>query len=70
MTEARLDAHPADGDTVAVALFCHGGTVASVEPPRERALSVIRMRAVEQFVSSERTPRASSELETTTTRAT
>jgi len=52
VTEPRLDAHPADGDTVAVALFCHGGTVASVEPPRERALSVIRMRAVEQFVSS------------------
>lgn len=51
MSEPRLDAHPADGRTAAVALFCHGGTVASVQPPRERALSLIRMRAVEQFVS-------------------
>ena len=33
-----------------MALFCHGGTVASVEPPRERALSLARMRAIEQFV--------------------
>ena len=52
MSEPRLDAHPADGRTAAVALFCHGGTVASVQPPRERALSLIRMRAVEQFVST------------------
>ena len=33
-----------------MALFCHGGTVASLEPPRERALSLARMRAIEQFV--------------------
>jgi dienelactone hydrolase len=51
LTEPRLEARPADGATTAVALFCHGGTVASVEPPRERALSLVRMRAVEQFVS-------------------
>lgn len=38
--------------TRAVALFCHGGTVASVQPPKERALSLVRMRAVEQFVSA------------------
>nr|WP_239520390.1 alpha/beta fold hydrolase [Blastococcus saxobsidens] len=33
-------------------MFCHGGTVASVEPPKERALSLVRMRAIEQFVSA------------------
>jgi dienelactone hydrolase len=52
VTEPRLEVRPADGSTTAVALFCHGGTVASVEPPRERALSLVRMRAVEQFVST------------------
>ncbi len=52
MTEPRLEVRPADGATTAVALFCHGGTVASVEPPRERALSLVRMRAIEQFVSA------------------
>ncbi len=52
MTEPRLESRPADGATTAVALFCHGGTVASIEPPRERALSLVRMRAVEQFVSA------------------
>jgi dienelactone hydrolase len=34
----------------AVALFCHGGTVESAQPPRERALSLLRMRAIEEFV--------------------
>jgi len=52
VTEPRLEVRPAPGSTTAVALFCHGGTVASVEPPRERALSLVRMRAVEQFVSA------------------
>ena len=51
MAEPTLETRPADGGTRAVALFCHGGTVASVEPPRERALSLVRMRAIEQFVS-------------------
>jgi predicted esterase len=50
--EPTLETRPADGGTRAVALFCHGGTVASVEPPRERALSLVRMRAIEQFVSA------------------
>ena len=52
MAEPTLETRPADGGTRAVALFCHGGTVASVEPPRERALSLVRMRAIEQFVSA------------------
>ena len=52
MTEPRLEVRTAEGGTTAVALFCHGGTVASVEPPQERALSLVRMRAVEQFVST------------------
>jgi dienelactone hydrolase len=52
VTEPRLEERPADGATTAVALFCHGGTVSSVEPPRDRALSLVRMRAVEQFVAA------------------
>ncbi|CAA9232669.1 MAG: conserved hypothetical protein SCF56.19 [uncultured Blastococcus sp.] len=51
MAEPRLETRTADGTTRAVALFCHGGTIASVEPPRERALSLVRMRAIEQFVA-------------------
>jgi dienelactone hydrolase len=46
-----LEGRPSPGTTRAVALFCHGGTAASVDPPRERALSLLRMRAIEQFVS-------------------
>jgi alpha-beta hydrolase superfamily lysophospholipase len=52
VAEPTLESRPADGGTRAVVLFCHGGTVASVEPPRERALSLVRMRAIEQFVSA------------------
>jgi pimeloyl-ACP methyl ester carboxylesterase len=47
-----LESRLAPDRTRAVALFCHGGTVANVEPPRERALSLVRMRAIEQFVSA------------------
>ncbi|MGY2080555.1 alpha/beta hydrolase [Modestobacter sp. SYSU DS0657] len=45
-----LEQRPAAGETSGIALFCHGGTVSSVEPPRERALSLVRMRAFEEFV--------------------
>jgi dienelactone hydrolase len=45
-----LEHQPAAGPTRALAVFCHGGTVASVQPPKERALSLLRMRAIEQFV--------------------
>jgi predicted esterase len=45
-----LEQRAAKGDTRGVALFCHGGTAASLEPPKERALSLVRMRAFEQFV--------------------
>ena len=51
MAEPTLESRAPHDPTRAVALFCHGGTVASVEPPRERALSLVRMRAIEQFVS-------------------
>ncbi|MBB3086369.1 alpha/beta fold hydrolase [Geodermatophilus sabuli] len=50
MTDPRLEHVPSSGSLRALAVFCHGGTVASVEPPRERALSLLRMRAIEQFV--------------------
>jgi dienelactone hydrolase len=52
VTEPRLEVRLAAEGTRAVALFCHGGTAASVEPPRERALSLVRMRGIEQFVSA------------------
>jgi dienelactone hydrolase len=45
-----LEQRPGRGETSGIALFCHGGTVTSIEPPRERALSLIRMRAFESFV--------------------
>jgi dienelactone hydrolase len=51
MTEPALEFRRAPGPTRAVAVFCHGGTIANLEPPRERALSLVRMRALEQFVS-------------------
>ena len=52
MSNPTLDSHPARGELRGLALFCHGGTAASVEPPKERALSLVRMRAIEQFVRS------------------
>jgi pimeloyl-ACP methyl ester carboxylesterase len=45
-----LESRPARTPVRGVALFCHGGTVAKLEPPRERALSLVRMRAIEQYV--------------------
>ncbi len=50
MDVPQLEQQPARGETRGVALFCHGGTAAKIEPPRERALSLARMRAIEQFV--------------------
>ncbi|MCW2698799.1 MAG: uncharacterized protein JWQ45_334 [Blastococcus sp.] len=50
MLQPTLESRPAPGPTRGVALFCHGGTVANLEPPRERALSLVRMRAIEQYV--------------------
>jgi acetyl esterase/lipase len=49
-TTPVLEQRPANGETRGIALFCHGGTAASMEAPRERALSLVRMRAFEQFV--------------------
>jgi predicted esterase len=48
----RLESHPARGELRGIALFSHGGTAASLVPPNDRALSLVRMRAVEQFVRS------------------
>jgi len=45
-----LETNPATGDLRAIALFCHGGTATSEQPPRDYALSLVRMRAVEQFI--------------------
>jgi predicted esterase len=45
-----LDSHAAVGDLRGLALFCHGGTATSQAPPRDTALSLVRMRAIEQFV--------------------
>jgi predicted esterase len=50
MPDPILESHPADGPLRGIAVFCHGGTASSVAPPREFALSVVRMRAIEQAV--------------------
>jgi dienelactone hydrolase len=52
MPEPALEIHPARGPLRGVAVFCHGGTATSIDPPREYALSLVRMRAFEQFVRS------------------
>ena len=53
MIEPQLERHPVDGETRGVALFCHGGTASSLAPPKARALSLVRMRALEMFVRRE-----------------
>ncbi|MPR00011.1 alpha/beta hydrolase [Modestobacter sp. I12A-02628] len=50
MEHPRLETRPAEGETRGIAVFCHGGTAASVSPPKDKALSLVRMRAFEQFV--------------------
>jgi predicted esterase len=47
-----VEEHPAPGAVRGVALFCHGGTASSTAPPKEQALSLVRMRAIERFVRS------------------
>ena len=49
MDQPLVEQHAATGPLRGVALFCHGGTATSLEPPRERALSLERMRAIERF---------------------
>lgn len=49
-TTPVLEQRPAVGETRGIALFCHGGTATSTQAPRNRALSVVRMQAFEQFV--------------------
>jgi dienelactone hydrolase len=50
VTAPGLEAHPGAEPPRGIALFCHGGAAESRIPPRERALSLIRMRAIEHFV--------------------
>jgi dienelactone hydrolase len=50
VSEPTVDVHPAGADLRGVAVLCHGGTESSVEPPRERALSLLRMQAIEQYL--------------------
>ena len=50
LTTARLEQRPAEGETRGIALFCHGGSASNLQPPEERALSLVRMRAFEQYV--------------------
>jgi dienelactone hydrolase len=52
MPHPTIDGHAPRGEVRGIALFCHGGTATSVAPPKERALSLVRMRAIEQFVRS------------------
>ena len=57
MERPAVEVHPAPGRPRGIALFCHGGTATSVAPPREQALSLVRMRAIERFVRHEAGPR-------------
>jgi dienelactone hydrolase len=50
MTHPTIEGHAARGELRGIALFCHGGTATSVTPPRDGALSLVRMRGFEQFV--------------------
>lgn len=50
MSDPTVEVHRARGSIQGVAVFCHGGTASSEQPPREYALSLVRMRAIEQFV--------------------
>jgi dienelactone hydrolase len=50
MTHPTVETHAARGEVRGIALFCHGGTATSVAPPKERALSLVRIRGIEQFV--------------------
>ena len=52
ITAPTLESHPVPGELRGLALFCHGGTATSVAAPRDAALSLVRMRAIEQFVRS------------------
>jgi dienelactone hydrolase len=50
VTAPGVEAHPGAKPPRGIALFCHGGAAQSRIPPRERALSLVRMRAIERFV--------------------
>ena len=50
MERPYVEVHPAEGALRGIALFCHGGTATSEAPPRDQALSLVRMRAIERFV--------------------
>ena len=50
MDRPTVEVHPSSGPLRGVALFCHGGTASSVAPPKDQALSLVRMRAIERFV--------------------
>jgi dienelactone hydrolase len=45
-----VEVHPAPGRPRGIAVFCHGGTATSQVPPRDHALSLLRMREIERFV--------------------
>ena len=57
MDRPAVEVHPSTGAPRGVALFCHGGTAVSEAPPRDQALSLVRMRAIERFVRQAAGPR-------------
>ncbi len=50
MSRPSVDVMPLSKSPTAVALFCHGGTADSTSPPRDGALSLIRMRAIQHAI--------------------
>lgn len=45
-----MEVHPARGPLRGIAVFCHGGAATGTAAPSDRALSLVRMRAIERFV--------------------
>lgn len=50
MSRPSVDVTPLSQPPTSVALFCHGGTADSISPPRDGALSLVRMRAIQHAV--------------------
>jgi dienelactone hydrolase len=45
-----VEVHIGEGPLRGIVLFCHGGAATGAAPPRDQALSLVRMRVIERFV--------------------
>lgn len=53
LTRPSVEIQDARGPLRGIAVFCHGGAATGTAAPSERALSLVRMRAIEHFVRRE-----------------